>query len=266
MESSISKLLKVISDLRDPNNGCPWDLSQTHKSLIPYVLEEAHEVADAIRNGDDKNLIEELGDLLLQIVLHAQLANEENRFCFEDIIDVVTKKMIRRHPHVFNTKKANDISEVNNIWEAIKQSEKEITRSKSPLSDDLKLKTRSQSSIYGAMTISKKVAKAGFEWSSKDEVWDQLDKEIQELKNTIDKESKCSAEEQLGDVFFTLINIARWNSLNPEESLAVANKKFLSWVSFLEKQVNGNISDQPIDYLRELWAKAKKYIVQNNNI
>ena len=126
MESSLTKLVQVVSDLRDPIKGCAWDLEQTHKSLIPYVLEESHEVADAIRFGDKDNLIEELGVLLLQVLLHAQIASETKTFYLKDIVEKLTKKLIRRHPHVFNNEIANTIEDVNKIWEDAKVKENKL--------------------------------------------------------------------------------------------------------------------------------------------
>tara|TARA_Y100001968_G_scaffold180497_1_gene165332 strand:- start:2715 stop:3518 length:804 start_codon:yes stop_codon:yes gene_type:complete len=260
MESSLTKLVQVVSDLRDPIKGCAWDLEQTHKSLIPYVLEESHEVADAIRYGNDQNLIEELGDLLLQVILHAQIAKEEDRFCLEDVIQEITLKMIRRHPHVFTKKKAKDIEEINNLWDFIKASEKPLPKSESPLSDYLKIKTRSQPAMYGTMTIWKKVKKAGFNFTNKDEIWDTFFKEIEKFKITLNDKNKLDAEEKLGDVLFTLINICFLNSLNPEDSLASSNKKFLSRLSFIEKKVKGQVSNQSITYLKDLWETAKNIL------
>ena len=153
---SIQELLKVVSKLRHPLNGCPWDKEQTHTSLIPYVIEEAYEVADAIRESNDMDLIEELGDLLLQVILHSQIASENNRFCFDDVVKGIITKLIRRHPHVFKNKEVLTIKEVNKLWNEIKLSDKPLSPSLTPVTDQLKLKTRAQPSIKGAMIISKK--------------------------------------------------------------------------------------------------------------
>ena len=169
-KQTFSKLTNIVSKLRSPIGGCPWDKEQTHHSLIPYLLEEAHEVADAIRNGTDDNLKEELGDLLLQIFLHAQIAQEEKRFCLEDIAETLNQKLIRRHPHVFSNTKVKDLEEIKKNWDSIKRNEKPIITSKSPVSDNLKNKIRSRSAITGAMEISKNVSKAGFEWKNLESV------------------------------------------------------------------------------------------------
>ena len=155
-EEKIQKLLEVVSDLRDPINGCPWDLKQTHLSLIPYVLEEAYEVAHAIREENPNELKEELGDLLLQIILHAQIAKEKNLFDMTDIIDIITEKLIRRHPHVFLNKARVSIKDVEESWEKIKNEERPLINSKTPISDRLKLKIRPQPSTKAALVISNK--------------------------------------------------------------------------------------------------------------
>ena len=158
-QQAINELIKVVSTLRDPVNGCPWDIKQNHESLIPYAIEEAHEVADAIRYGNDENLCDELGDLLLQVIFHAQIANEENRFGFQEIAKAASRKMIRRHPHVFGDKKCDDLQEVQESWESIKEAEKNLPHSDTPFSENLRTKARSQSALSGAIYISKQVSK-----------------------------------------------------------------------------------------------------------
>ncbi|MFM7653737.1 MAG: nucleoside triphosphate pyrophosphohydrolase, partial [Vulcanococcus sp.] len=182
---ALAELIAVVARLRDPEGGCPWDLEQTHTSLVPYVLEEAHEVADAIRHGDDRHLAEELGDLLLQVVLHAQIASEEQRFDLAAVASGITAKLVRRHPHVFAEGEARpdvpDAAAVKAGWEAIKaqeQAEKAPqAASSSPLSDRLAGKVRGQPALAGAMTISKKAAAAGFEWDDMAGVWEKVHEE-----------------------------------------------------------------------------------------
>lgn len=165
--SALAELIAVVARLRDPATGCPWDLEQTHASLVPYVLEEAHEVADAIRHGDDTHLSEELGDLLLQVVLHGQIAHEAGRFDLGAIARGISAKLIRRHPHVFAGAEAADTAAVRASWEAIKSEEASARAepSTSPLSDRLASKVRGQPALAGAMAISRKAAAAGFEWN-----------------------------------------------------------------------------------------------------
>tara|TARA_Y100001968_G_scaffold33800_1_gene25980 strand:+ start:4658 stop:5473 length:816 start_codon:yes stop_codon:yes gene_type:complete len=256
---SISQLIQIVSQLRDRENGCPWDVKQTHKSLIPYVLEEAHEVADAIREENDEHLIEELGDLLLQIVLHAQIASEENRFDLADIVKNISEKLIRRHPHVFTNQKLNSPEEVNMQWEEIKLSEDSPNNSTTPITDRMKKKSRSQTAIAGSMLISKKVAQIGFEWENANELWEKFYEEINELKQEIKNNNLVDAETELGDVFFTLVNIGRWYKLDPEEGLVKTNKKFLERFAYMETKTEGELINQSIETLESMWEESKKH-------
>ena len=185
--SPLQQLIEVVTKLRSPDGGCPWDREQTHASLVPYVLEEAHEVADAIRHGDDAHLKEELGDLLLQVLLHAQIAAEEQRFDLDAVAQGLTTKLIRRHPHVFGDAEACDSEAVRSIWEEIKAKERSDTGAptQSPLSDRLLSKIRGMPALAGAMTISKKAAKAGFEWDDMAGVWAKVHEELDELKEAV---------------------------------------------------------------------------------
>ena len=256
-EEGINKLVELVSELRDPINGCPWDLKQTHLSLLPYVLEEAYEVAHAIRENNPNELKEELGDLLLQIILHAQIAKEKNLFDLADIIDVITAKLIRRHPHVFQTKAKVSMKEVEESWEKIKHKERPIYNSETPISDRLKLKIRTQPSTKGALIISKKASKNGFEWEKCDEIWDKLYEELEELKDALKTKKSNDAESEIGDVLFTLINIARWHKISIEEGLAKSNKKFLERLAYIEKNIDGELNSQTKKKLQKYWELAK---------
>jgi len=256
-KDKLNKLLEVVSDLRDPINGCPWDLKQTHLSLVPYVLEEAYEVAHAIREDNPDELKEELGDLLLQVILHAQIAKEKNLFDITDIIDIITEKLIRRHPHVFQNKAKVSIKEVEDSWEKIKNNEKPLNNSKTPISDRLKLKIRPQPSTKAALIISKKASKNGFEWETIDQIWDKLYEELEELKDALKKEKTSEAEAEIGDVLFTLINIARWNNLSIEEGLAKTNQRFLERLTYIEKNIEGKLASQSKKKLEKYWELAK---------
>ena len=256
-EKKINKLVKVVSDLRDPINGCPWDLNQTHLSLIPYLLEEAYEVAHAIREDNPDELKEELGDLLLQIILHAQIAKEKNLFDITDIIDIITEKLIRRHPHVFQKKEKVSIKEVEDSWEKIKKEESQLNKSKTPISDQLKLKIKPQPSTKGAQIISKKASQNGFEWNSIDEIWDKLFEELEELKDALKENNPLKSEAELGDVLFTLINIARWNNLSLEEGLAKTNQRFIARLAYIEKNIEGELNLQSKEKLEKFWELAK---------
>ncbi|MEB3183393.1 MAG: nucleoside triphosphate pyrophosphohydrolase [Cyanobacteriota bacterium] len=283
---ALQELIAVIDRLRDPDSGCPWDLEQTHRSLIPYVLEEAHEVADAIRRGDDGHLAEELGDLLLQVLLHARIAAEEQRFDLEAVARSLTAKLVRRHPHVFGDEPAGgrgrggDSAAVGELWRAIKAEEKAAaaaaaaakaaaaaeaggdapTPSASPLSDALAEKARSQPALAGAMLISRRAAAAGFEWDDLEGVWEKVDEEMEELREAVASGDRSHAQEELGDVLFTLVNVARWCALDPEEALAGTNRRFLDRFSRVEAALGGELQGRGIRELEGHWREAKARI------
>ena len=268
--NALEHLVEVVARLRDPEGGCPWDLEQTHASLIPYVLEEAHEVADAIRQGNDEHLAEELGDLLLQVVLHAQIASEAQRFDLETVARGISAKLIRRHPHVFAGAEAADSAAVRQHWEAIKAQERQqrdgvSAPSASPLSDRLSGKVRSQPALSGAMTISKQAAAAGFEWDDIAGVWDKVHEELDELKEAVASGDKAHAQEELGDVLFTLVNVARWCGIDPEGGLAGTNQRFLDRFSRVEAALGGDLQGRSIRELESLWQQAKAEIRSEQN-
>ena len=256
---AIQTLIDVVARLRDPDQGCPWDLKQTHASLVPYVLEEAHEVADAIRHGDDTHLKEELGDLLLQVILHAQIASETNTFDLDAVAQAISDKMVRRHPHVFGGEPRS--------WDAIKAEEQAaaLRNSPSPLSDRLACKVRGMPALAGAMAISQKAAKAGFEWDDIDGVWDKVHEELEELKQAVRSGDRGHAQEELGDVLFTLVNVARWCDLDPEEGLAGTNHRFLDRFSRVETALGGDLQGRSIGELEALWQQAKAQIKAEMN-
>jgi XTP/dITP diphosphohydrolase len=279
---AVAELVAVVDRLRDPDQGCPWDLEQTHASLIPYVLEEAHEVADAIRHGDDRHLEEELGDLLLQVVLHARIAAEAGRFDLEGIARGITAKLVRRHPHVFAPEAAatahrgsrGDSEAVRRSWEAIKVREKaeagtadgteEAVASASPLSNALAGKVRGLPSLAGAMTISRRAAAAGFEWDDVGGVWAKVHEELDELKAAVAEAmaggDRGHAQEELGDVLFTLVNLARWCGLDPEEGLAGTNRRFLDRFSRVEASLGGDLGGRSLQELEGHWQQDKAEI------
>ncbi|MFM8276212.1 MAG: nucleoside triphosphate pyrophosphohydrolase [Cyanobium sp.] len=276
--TALAELIAVVDRLRDPDGGCPWDLEQTHASLIPYVLEEAHEVADAIRQGDDQHLEEELGDLLLQVVLHARIAGEGGRFDLGSLARGISAKLIRRHPHVFGGASAVDSNAVRASWEAIKAAEREQRRQHnsgvamtpapessapepsarvSPLSERLAEKVRGQPALAGAMTISRKAAAAGFEWDGIDGVWEKVGEEFEELRAAVASGDRDHAQAELGDVLFTLVNVARWAGVDPEEGLAGTNRRFLQRFARVEAALGGNLQGRGIRELEALWQQAK---------
>lgn len=249
-ESPIEKLKSVMQDLRNPDGGCPWDLEQDFKSIMPYTIEEAYEVADAIEAEDFDSLKDELGDLLLQVIYHTQMASEENLFTFDDVTEHVADKMISRHPHVFGDTNAADADAVNEIWDA--QKEKEVT------GGALDNVTKGLPALLRAQKLQKKAAKTGFEWPSSDQAFEKLEEEIAEFKEAKTSEHK---EEELGDLLFCLVNYARMEGLNPEEALRKANNKFIKRFQGMERDAkasNQNFKDLSLEEMLESWTKQKK--------
>lgn len=250
--SAIDQLLAVVARLRNPQGGCPWDLAQTHSSLVPYVLEEAHEVADALRRNDDAAISEELGDLLLQVVLHAQLGEERGAFNLEQIAAGISAKLVRRHPHVFGGELRS--------WEEIKQEEQASRGEDQSLSAQLSRKQRGLSPLAGSMAISKRAAAAGFEWQNLNGVWAKVEEELAELKEAVASGNRAHAETELGDLLFTLVNVARWLELDPEAGLAGTNQRFLERFALVEAALGGDLQGRTIDELEGLWQQAKAQI------
>jgi len=266
--AALGELIRVVDHLRDPDRGCPWDLEQTHASLIPFVLEEAHEVADAIRHGDDRHLEEELGDLLLQVLLHARIASERGGFDLAAVAQGIAAKLVRRHPHVFgeeasggNQGAGGDSAAVKRSWEAIKAGERAgAAESPSPLSDQLAGKVRGQPPLAGAMTISKRAAAAGFEWDDMAGVWGKVHEELDELKEAVASGDRAHAQAELGDVLFTLVNVARWCGIDPEGGLAGPTRRFLDRFSRVEAALGGDLGGRSIAELEGHWRQAKAQI------
>ncbi|MBR2386349.1 nucleoside triphosphate pyrophosphohydrolase [bacterium] len=244
----LEELIKTIEILRSPE-GCKWDREQTHSTLKTNMLEEAYEAVEAINTGDMENLKEELGDVLLQVILHSQIAKEEGAFDIEDVADEINKKLIRRHPHVFSGTKVNGVEDILNNWEDIKKQEKPERAS---VLDGI---TKGQASLITAYKISKKAVKVGFEWTNDDELWEQLESELNEFKEAKTQENK---EEELGDILFTVVNIARRNNVDPEQALIKTNEKFTARFKEMEKLADKELEELTFDEWNELWAKAKK--------
>lgn len=256
---AIQQLIDVVARLRSPDNGCPWDLEQTPKSLIPYVIEEAYEVVDAIQGGDPKAIAEELGDLLLQVVLQSQIASEANTFTIAEVAEGISQKMIRRHPHIFGDVSVKNMEEIHENWERIKAEEKgENLASTQKLSYKLKRYARSLPPLTAAMKISQKAAKNGFEWEDADGVWAKFHEELAELHHAIEHESKENQQAELGDLLFTLINVARWYDLDPSDALQSTNRKFIQRLEVIEALSDRPISSSTPEELDKLWKQAKE--------
>jgi XTP/dITP diphosphohydrolase len=255
---ALHNLIEVVAQLRSPAGGCPWDLAQTPETLIPYVIEEAYEVVDAIRSGDREAIAEELGDLLLQVVLQAQIASEYGHFSLQEVALGIANKLVRRHPHVFGDLKVNDLDEVHHNWEKIKAAEKgETTEQAQLLSPKLSRYARSLPPLMAGMKISQKAAKAGFEWENAEGVWQKFSEELAEFKESLENEDLEHREAELGDLLFTLINIARWYGLDPSAALATTNQRFIQRLSLMETFAERPLTEYTIDELEFLWQKAK---------
>ena len=243
----------VIATLRSPE-GCPWDREQTHESLMPYLLEEAHELLQAIDEQDDEAIAEELGDVLLQVFLHAQIGQDNGYFQLEDVLEAISAKMIRRHPHVFGDTEVTGSDEVVSNWQAIKAQEKPAFGS---LLDG---EERFSSALTTSYNYQKKAAKAGFTWPDAAGAWEKFEEELQEFRDELANGSKDQQLDELGDLLFTLVNIARFYGLSPEQAMVQANRKFRSRFSFVEKKVNegtGRFDDYTLEQLDNFWNEAK---------
>lgn len=249
--TNLKKFIEIVEMLRSPN-GCPWDKEQTHESLKVNMLEEAYEAIDAIDSGDQKNLREELGDVLLQVVLHSQIASEAGQFDIEDVAKTISDKIIRRHPHVFADTKVSGTKEVLVNWDLIKQQEK--PERKSALSGVAK----SQPALLAAAEYSKKAVKVGFEWTDEESLWECLQSEIDEFKHETKTGDQVSMEDELGDILFSIVNVARWHKINPELALIKANNKFKKRFQLMEQIAEKDLKEYTLDELEELWCEAKK--------
>jgi XTP/dITP diphosphohydrolase len=263
---ALQQLIDVVAQLRSPEGGCPWDLAQTPQTLTPYVIEEAYEVVDAIRSGDKDAIAEELGDLLLQVVLQAQIASEAGHFTLEDIAQGISQKLIRRHPHVFGDVKVRDAEEVHKNWEQIKAQEKGETGAEAQrLSRKLARYARTLPPLMAGMKISQKAAAAGFEWENIEGVWAKFDEELAEFRQALEQESPVEQQAELGDLLFTLINVARWYKLDPSQGLQETNLRFLQRLSQMEAFADRPLEDYTLDELETLWQQAKAQLAKERS-
>ncbi|MGF1460354.1 MAG: nucleoside triphosphate pyrophosphohydrolase [Leptolyngbyaceae cyanobacterium] len=254
---ALGRLIDVVADLRDPQAGCPWDLHQTHQTLIPYAIEEAYEVVDAIQTGDSAHIAEELGDLLLQVVLHAQVAQDEGTFDLQVVADGIADKLIRRHPHVFGDIQTDDLEEIHRNWEQIKAAEKGESLDANQLAPQLHKYRRTLPPLMAATKISQKAAKAGFEWETVDGVWDKFHEELGELRAAIAHEPVENQLAELGDLLFTLVNIARWHGLDAAEALQSTNRRFVQRFEQVEAYAERPLANYSLEELESFWQQAK---------
>ena len=254
----IERLRSIVRILRGPG-GCPWDIEQTQQSLIPNILEEAYEAADAIRTENREHIIEELGDLLLQVVMQCEIASESNDFILEDAANEISEKLIRRHPHVFGDEEINDSESVLNKWEEIKREEKGAKKQ-----NILQSVTNGLPSLIKAHEIQKKVEKVGFDWPEAKSVIAKIREEIDEVESAINEggaiQSNEHLAEEIGDLLFAVTNLTRKVGMDSESLLAAANEKFTRRFNELEKilEENGsNVVDSNLESMEKAWAKVK---------
>lgn len=259
--AAIQNLIEVVAKLRSPEGGCPWDLQQTPESLTPYVIEEAYEVVNAIKSGDQKAIAEELGDLLLQVILQAQIASEESQFSLTEVAQGISDKLIRRHPHVFANVEVEGVEDVHRNWEQIKAAEKgENPQLTQLLSHKLSRYARNLPPLMGSMKMSNKAATAGFEWENVEGVWEKFEEELAEFKDALKTDDLGHQEAELGDVLFTLVNIARWYELDPSDALSGTNQRFIKRLSKMEAFAERPLTDYTLDELEALWQQAKRQL------
>ena len=255
----LEKLVDLIGVLRS-ENGCPWDREQTHATLRPNMLEEAYEAVDAINDGDMKHLKEELGDVLLQVILHSQIAKEEGAFDIEDVAKGLHDKIIHRHPHVFGDVKVNSPEEALLSWDKIKKEEKSHRKS---AMDGV---SKSQSALMSAQKISKKAVKCGFEWPDEESLYDCIKSEFKEYKEASATNDKAHMEEEMGDILFAVVNLARWNKIDAEQALIKANQKFMMRFRKMEELAQKPLEDYSFEEFDALWKAAKQALsTQNTN-
>lgn len=249
------RLVEVMRVLRG-KNGCPWDREQNHESLKPYMVEETYEVIDAIDNGNDSELREELGDLLLQIVFHAQIANEEGRFTIDDVARAIVAKLERRHPHVFGEVSVRDSSEVLRNWEAIKKKE-----GKKSVLDGV---PRGLPALLKARRTQEKVKRAGFDWKNWRGPVSKVKEELKELVDAIEVKNRKKVDEEFGDLLFSMVNLSRFLDIDAEESLRKSVEKFSRRFRYIEKKITDEgpkpMEEHTLDELDELWEESKKVL------
>jgi ATP diphosphatase len=259
----ISRLIEIMAALRTPVSGCPWDLEQDFSSIAPYTIEEAYEVADAIERGDMDELKDELGDLLLQVVYHARMAEEQGLFEFSDIVEAVTAKMIRRHPHVFGDADARSARAVKGIWERIKAEERAGKKStiRNGASDSvLDGVPIALPALARALKLQQKASRVGFDWDESGQVLEKVAEEISELRSARNSGDRDATEDEFGDLLFSLVNYARHCGIDPEKALRRTNDKFRNRFGHIENALarrGSSIEGSSLTEMEELWQQAK---------
>jgi len=259
----IERLLGIVRRLRDPDQGCPWDVGQTFQSIVPHTIEEAYELADAIESNDFDQIREEAGDVLFQVLFYAQMADEKQHFNFADVVDGLSEKLIRRHPHVFSRNSTAQqetpiaVSDVSDSWEKIKRTERQ--RKQQPgILDDIPV---SLPALTRAQKIQKRASRVGFDWADLAGVFEKLEEEICELKEALVEGEKAAIESELGDVLFCVVNLARHLDFDAETVTRGATRKFEGRFRFMEEQAiasGSRLEDESVNTLEARWQAAKR--------
>jgi ATP diphosphatase len=271
MQSSndITRLLEIMAALRTPGTGCPWDLEQDFASITPYTLEEAYEVVDAIERGDLADLRDELGDLLLQVVFHARMAEEQGAFAFGDVVEAITQKLIRRHPHVFGSIKDLSPEEVKSLWDSIKiqeKAERRAAREKMGLPPEaheagfLGGIPTALPALTRAQKLTAKAAKVGFDWPDASQVIDKIHEELEEVKEASSTGNRDRIEDEIGDLLFSVTNLARHYGIDPERALRRTNAKFERRFRAVEEALvkqDRSLNEASLEEMERLWVAAK---------
>ena len=253
--NSLSKLIKITETLMG-DDGCPWDKVQTRESLKPYLVEETYEVLEALDENDPEKIKDELGDLLYQILFHSKISSLKGEFDFRDVIDNLSEKMVRRHPHVFKGGKLNTPDQVIGQWEEIKNKENNKANQKSIL-DSIPINLPS---LIKAQKLQKKAAKEGFDWEQINDVFDKLDEEIKEFKEAVLKKKNTDIQSEIGDIIFVITNIAKFYEVDAEEALRSTNNKFIKRFQYIEQKIEGKgktLKDCPLEEMERYWQEAK---------
>ena len=256
MDNSFSQLVDLMARLRGPA-GCPWDREQTPESLKPFLVEECYEVIEALDEGSPDKIKEELGDLLFQIIFHARIAEEQGAFTIQDVISAIVDKMTRRHPHVFGEEKVSTSGEVLANWEEIKKQEK-THQERTSILDGV---PQGMPALLRAHGIQKRAARVGFDWAHLNEALPKLDEELAEFKESLKTKDAAAIEEELGDIFFMLVNISRFLEINPEDALRKTISKFIHRFRYIEENAaesGRSLNEMTLDEMEELWQEAKK--------
>ena len=253
--NSLSKLIKITDTLMG-KDGCPWDKVQTRESLKPYLVEETYEVLDALDANDPEKIKDELGDLLYQILFHSKISSLKGEFNFRDVIDNLSEKMVRRHPHVFKEGELNTPDQVVKQWEEIKRNEKNQANQKSIL-DNI---PKNLPSLLRAQKLQKKAAKEGFDWDQISDVFDKLDEEVAEFKEAVLKKKSADIQNEIGDIIFVITNIAKCYKIDAEEALRSTNNRFIKRFQYIEQKIKAKgktLKDSPLEEMERYWQEAK---------